>query len=270
LLPAIAAACLAAVAAGLAIAGVFSGGTQHERSASSPIRGAIDVNGGRIAVPSGWVATARSGTQWCLTVPGSSLPACAIGAYELAVPTARSALDVDRPEPGRPGSARFCTPPAEPVSTRGDVRTFGGRAAQYREWEFHCPDGAAYQVAQFTVITKPAFVLYTRAAASATVREAMADIARRSSLPSQSAPLPFMQRGVVRSVLRAGPVVTLALDLVVRISTASGSTTEPLGSAGTVAVDVPTARFDGAGVAVGAVVYVETDGTRVLIFRRDH
>lgn len=276
-----------AVAAGVAVligAAVIAGRALDHRDHTAPAPGSthsgtvVRLGAADVYLPPGWVARDIARYQpeggssvfpgWCLTprsVPVSTAPdACPVSL--LAVQVKGNPLDVDlqgglAANPAPCGQRDFTT---DESSREG---RFGGRSAEWRNWVMHCATGRTVRIQQYVVPTRPGYILYT-GRATAPTRAAMAEIAARSRLPRQSAPLRLMDRGVVSAVQRGPHQVIVSLHRVVR----SQSRTAPA-APGVVRYVVPRSVFD-AGAFNGAIkagvrVYLATDGYRVTQIYRD-
>lgn len=178
------------------------------------LSGPVNLDGARFVLPSGWVARrlpSQASPTWCLS-PSSRPPV-----------TTRSRCELwfsQLPDPpGRRFSAMVETgygfPVCDELSARRTlnefaIRPFGGRAADYLQSHIRCANGAAYDITQYLIVTKPGFILYSDHASPA-VRAVMATLAHDSTLPTQTAALRYTIMGDVenRTHSSAGYRVTL-------------------------------------------------------------
>jgi hypothetical protein len=258
-------------------------GSPGGTSAHPPVPVVVTLGGASITLPAGWVSRDYAhylpsgsgpvgGQEWCLTP--SSLPVSPEpGACPVALSTIDSsgpALDVD--VEGGYSSPAFCgtTSGTTSSTTSGTTsstaqeqtgdRQFGGRSADWRHWTISCGDGTSVEVEQYVVATGPGFIMFSERADSG-VQDAMTSIAAKSTLPGATAALRYMDRGYLRgsTVTADGVQITLdrAIDAVGGIVNDDPQTYEYV---------IPQALFDAAGVQVGDVVTLDTDGSVVTSF----
>jgi hypothetical protein len=238
--------------------------TTHQ-SAPPPL-GTTVFHDAKIAVPTGWTAHPKQGSdQLCLS-PSKKASDCAIQVAYFVPGT--GTLDVDEPGGYYGDQPQWCAPqvPKSPQKLTGTAnRDFGGRPAQWRAWELDCPDGRKILDEQYVVPTSPGFVLYAHNPTS-DVHDAIDAVAQHSQLPAQNAPLWLTDRGRVQSVsatvVDGRSVEHLVLD---RFG--------PDGTVGTppmlVSYDLaPSVYQNGDSPQAGATVYLATDGHTVLLIQK--
>jgi hypothetical protein len=115
-------------------------------------------------------------------------------------------------------------------------------------------------IEQYVVATGPGYILYSDWT-DPTVHDVMTGIVIRSSMPRQTSALRLMDRGYIRSVDRTASGVRISIDRVV-----SGINGVVNNNPATYKYVIPTAMFDSAGVQVGSLVVVHTDGVTVRNF----
>jgi hypothetical protein len=148
------------------------------------------------------------------------------------------------------------------VLDAGD-RDFGGRTADYREFEVECSAGSVQKLdyTQYMVPAGPAFDLYAYSTDSA-LRATMAQIAQRSTLPKQTTAQRYYDQGYVRSLKSVAGRIQITLDRV---------TFGPKGPINddprTYVYYVPAALWSVSNVhfALGDLAIVETDGTDIAV-----
>lgn len=229
------------------------------------------VGGMSLSLPAGWAVTPQTYTAGSGPAPGSTVwcidPMAAKGSCTIFLTSAGTAsgnaLDVDT-EGGWLSNPEFCT--GAPLSDKldaADVRSFGGRSAEYRAWTHTCTNKVIH-VEQYEVAYAPAWILYSELADS-TVSSVMAFIAQQSVLPPQTLPIRLADKGYVRSVssTTAGYVITLDRVYV----DPSSSTGEINNASATYEYTVPKAALSaGAAPKVGDRVYLVSNGTTVTSY----
>jgi hypothetical protein len=249
-----------------------SGGT----SPNPPAPVVVTLGGASITLPAGWVSrdyaqylpsgSSTVGAQeWCLSP--SSLP---VSPEPGACPVALSTIDPGGPAidvdvaGGYSSSPAFCGTTSSTAQEQTGDRQFGGRSADWRYWSISCGDGTSVKVEQYVVATGPGFVMFSEKADPA-VRDAMTSIAARSTLPSSTAALRYMDRGYLRSSTVTADGVQITLDRA--IDAAGGIVNDDRQTYDYV---IPQALFDAAGVQVGDLVTLDTDGSVVTSFGGHH
>lgn len=154
---------------------------------------------------------------WCLTPKTTPVRPDKCPVRLVTISTVTNDVDVDI-EGGLSANPHYCFPQEKSVSEQYGDRTLGGRAADWRRWEYVCKTGQRWTIEQYVVPTLKGYVLFS-AEAGAAVHDALTAIAAHSSLPQQAAPVRLMDRGVVRSrrVVPDGTGdVEIELDRVIR------------------------------------------------------
>ncbi len=250
-----------------------------ETESTEPTFTMVTLGEATIAVPDGWVATHTAPDEddllasWCLHPRGTPVfrPNCALEFVQIRPPGGGpgqgTIYDVDEMHWANGNIGQFCSGTIPRTEETGD-RSFGGRQADWRRWTLHCSDGRRVEVEQYVVASESAYALFSQHA-DATVHDAMAVVAQNSTLPAQSAPLRFMDRGIVVDVQRDPDRVTVTIDRVV-LAAVDNHTTVINNNPATYSYPVPTSLFDGAGVKVGDSVRLTTNGHTVLDFVPDY
>ena len=230
--------------------------------------GYATFHGAKIAMPLGFTAHHQRGkgvpATLCLS-PSENASACAIQ-VRYAAPNSQAMLDVDEPGGFYGDAAQVCAPQVTPPRrlTGTMTRDFGGRQAQWRVWETHCP-GKTIVDEQYVAPSSPGFVLYTHNP-SAKVRAGIDIVAQHSQLPTQNAPLWLTDRGRIRSVsstVRDGKAI---MHVVLARLRADGSVGKPPMLIG---YDVPLAVYQQAeSPQAGATVYLATNGHTVRLVEK--
>jgi hypothetical protein len=174
--------------------------------------------GARLVLPRGWVARAYGDyspggvdNYWlpsalCLT-PASLRVVVATSTRQDNCPVVFGSTNVSALHPqsvdsdtdgGLSSDPHECGMGPMTWSIIAETRSFGGRAADYRQWHIVCTStGRVVEVAQYVVPTDRFFSLYARHATSDVVR-AMSQIASAATLPAQSEPVRLYDVGYVR------------------------------------------------------------------------
>jgi hypothetical protein len=228
----------------------------------------VTLAAANVWLPSGWVARdyasylqPGAGTlaaqQWCLTpsplAPSTDSDACPLTLGTIS-PTGNQ-VDVDI-NGGWVSNSPTCY---HFDSEQTGDRQFGGRAADWRRWRVSC-GSRDLLIEQYVVATGPGYILYSDWT-DPTVHDVMTGIVTRSSMPRQTSALRLMDRGYIRSVDRTASGVRISIDRVV-----SGINGVVNNNPATYKYVIPTAMFDSAGVQVGSLVVVHTDGVTVRNF----
>jgi hypothetical protein len=234
--------------------------TTHPAEPAPP--GHTAFHGARIAVPTGWTTRPQGADQLCLS---PSKTTCAIR-VSYFVTGGGPMLDADEPGGFYGNSPQWCAPQATPAPTLtgAATRDVGGRAAQWRTWDIHCP-GRTIVEDQYVVPSSPAFVLYAHDASSA-ARTAIDAVAQQSELPAQNAPLWLTDRGQVHSVASSVQNGTTVVHLVLDRFGPDGTVGDP---PTLVAYDLPQSVYqNGGSPQAGATVYLATDGHTVKLIEK--
>jgi hypothetical protein len=228
-----------------------------------------------LSLPAGWTVVPQTYTPGSGPAPGSSVwcidPVTAEGACTIVLTSAGTAsgngLDVDI-EGGWLSNPAFCTgPPISSTLDVADVRSFGGRSAEYRVWTLTCTHTVIH-VKQYEIAYAPAWILYSELADS-TVSTVMASIAQQSVLQPQTLPVRLADKGYVRSVSSTTSGYVITLD---RIYLDPSSPTGEINQASTtygytVPKDALSANgASGAAPKVGDRAYLVSNGTAVTSY----
>jgi len=237
------------------------------------------LGGANVGLPAGW--TARNYSQyltagevlarptWCIT-PDTTPPSTTQGACTLTlsmVDPDKDRLDADE-FGGFTGNSDGChgsTTPVGHISEQSGDRTFGARAADWRQWEITCPTLSSPQrtVEQYVVTTAPAFVLFSDQAGS-TVHGVMTWIAGHSTLPAQTLAVRLYDYGIVRAATPTASGVRISLDRVVRDLPDGNPNNNPR----TYEYTIPTDLYDASMAIPGSTVTLTSDGSTVIEFYR--
>jgi hypothetical protein len=221
-----------------------------------------------LSIPQDWVArrstTSGDWPTWCLG-PSTTQPTptnCPVMFREVPDSWTGQALDPTI-EGGLSSNPQYCGTGSQPrrpgLREYGD-RSFGGRPADYRRWQYDCANGTIYRIEQYVVATGPGYILFSEDAQSQ-VHDAMTAIAKTASVPAQSTPVRYADTGIVRSVTHETDGYHITLDRVVT----SGGPKPINNSPATYPYVIPDAiasQFKPA-VAVGNLVFIATDGYHV-------
>lgn len=222
-----------------------------------------------LVLPSGWVvremvypkgtAAAPGATEWCID-PAGSADTCTIYLTS-AGNAAGNPLDVDI-EGGWSSNPDFCGDGRVSESLDvADVRSFGGRSAEYRVWTHTCKTTVVH-VEQYEVAYAPAWILYSEVADSR-VSAAMSQIAQKSTLPAQSLPVRLADKGYIRSIRSTAAGYVIALD---RIYTDPSQPSGAINNASTTyEYTVPKALLSRVPI-IGDRVGIVTNGSTVTAF----
>ena len=320
LVPLVAAACVAAVAAGsVGLTRLFADrthtppagptpaiSTPHHSGPTPPPRytpsttpaphteagtHTVHALGAILVLPDGWRLTGRRpvgagiAPKLCIGKSGDSALQCPISISALHPEQTDPAygFDVDAFDLARGDQPTLCGGGPERTRWAGAARIVGGRAAEWRSWDYTCPGlGRTIVFDQYTVVTTPGFLLELAAGVNApfmteisgaevsgpqdiaALRRVVAAIARDSALPAQSAPLRLFDRGVVASMRRTGGTVTIVLHRVTR-HVRSGHAVYAVENPGSgVTYVIPAGVVStGSSIAVGSRIELTTDGTAV-------
>lgn len=218
-----------------------------------------------LVVPEGYRLREHTGTgsnvpigrRWCLDTDGSR--DCAVEVTQMDADANPLNSDV---EGGYSSNPQLCTDGE--FHTRRDLVEYrdvevGGRAGEYRRWQWGCADGSTVDVAQATVVTPGAWTVLALPA-TPDARAAMADVVASLELPAATSTVRLYERGVLRAVENAGDGrVTLRIDRVVANWPNSNPATYDYRAPADLRVDArPVAEL------VGKTVTVWTDGTVVV------
>ena len=251
--------------------------------ASSPAPSATTmvVGGMTLSLPAGWIVTPQTYIPGGGPMPGSTVwcidPATATGACTISLTSAGLAaanpLDVDV-EGGWSSNPAYCTgdPQKYAHATHSldvaDVRSFGGRSAEYRVWTHACTPTEVIHVEMYDVAYAPAWILFSDLADS-DVSAAMAWVAQQSVLPAQTLPLRLQDRGYVRSVRTVGTSYVITLD---RVYADVYATPAEINNAQTTyEYSIPVSLSDAAGTRVAAPkvgdrAFIVTNGSAVTSY----
>jgi hypothetical protein len=166
-------------------------------------------------------------------------------------------------EGGWVGNPQYCGtggPARQPGLLEYNDRTFGGRPADYRRWEFDCSNGTVYRIEQYVVASGPGYILFSERA-DAQVHQIMASIAATAAIAPQVTPLRYADTGIVRSVIHQADGYHIALDRVV-IGDRGGPINKNAATYRYVIPDAVAAQWK-LRPAVGLLLYLATDGYRV-------
>ena len=155
-----------------------------------------------LTLPAGWVAEPLVSTAnshpivptWCLMPHSAPTPAspdsagCTIAFKALPTGAASPEISVSTPG-GLVGNPEYCNPAqSQTVSlVTQQLRPFGIRLSDYRDWLYSCADGTRWPIEQYVASAAPAFVLYSSHATPA-VHSVITQIARTASLPPTTTP----------------------------------------------------------------------------------
>lgn len=219
-----------------------------------PTNTSVSVLGAELVVPPGYAVTPGQGAdRRCISTVNTTdclVSFKLLGDYE---------LDADS-EGGGVGNPHYCENGYIPRRLL-DYRdtTLGGRPAEYRAWHWDCQTGPGADIAQYTVVTNVAYVLFSDHATDE-VKDLMAQIAASSTLPAATGSTRLYDHGIVRRT-QSGPDggTTISLDrTIVGAPNNSPTTYDYLVPAG--------GRWDATALAalVGQTVTIRTDGQVVI------
>ncbi len=202
------------------------------------------IGDAQIGVPPGWEV--RSGDSYAAVqqlyqsearhtycLAPKSLP---YGARIIDCPILFAPIDFPAPDdgywltPDDPGGltrsrSLYCAGGTPTVTGSGGERTLGGRAAEYRRLDYHCPGSArGGTLEQYEVLTRPAYLVVGQVDQSG-VQQALAGVLGRTRLPAQDQSLRLHDYGYLRKVTPVANGVQVQLQRVVRASGAVESST---------------------------------------------
>jgi hypothetical protein len=227
-----------------------------------------------LSIPSGWAARRMPEgppgwpASWCLEPSTTPLPkltdpnaTCLVMFREVPDSWTDQPLDPTL-EGGLSSNPSYCNDgrKAPPGLLDYADRTFGGRPADYRRWQYDCANGTTYRIEQYVVATGPGYVLFSEHADS-NVHDAMATIAKTASVPAQSTPLRYADTGFVRSVRHESDGYHITLDRVVTASRLAPINNNPA-TYPYVIPDTIESNFSPA-LKVGDLIFIATDGYHV-------
>lgn len=236
-----------------------------------PTGHAVTLGAATIDLPVGWVARDLGRYYpgpgvpvfpgWCLTPASTPIVKYGCPLSLFAVDPHGNPLDVDL-EGGLSANPEYCGQTPSTVQEQYGDRSFGGRAADWRQWTTHCTaTGVIWHIEQYVVATGPAYILFSDHA-DATVHDAMTHIAARSTLPAQTAPVRLADQGYVRSIDVTGSQVRITLDRIVQLWNRVVNV-NPATYAYTIPRSVWRDSTRNQPIKVGTRVIVQSDGTRV-------
>ncbi len=242
-------------------------------SPATPTGTRVQAAGATLVVPAGYTFRDAQGTggsmpagttgpTWCLDTAGSSDCIIAFSPLNATQEHDSNAEGGSPPYPmlcaqGITGKTRELTAYHEGQS--------GGRAWEQRVWHWFCPEGPNVDVAQYTVMTPQAYILYS-GKATAKVQADMADIMSTAVFPPATSSMRLFDAGIVRSVtVHTDASATITLDRAVP--------GRPNGSPTVYTYTIPAAIWAGTSLSpggsadlVGKSLNVYTDGTAVTGF----
>jgi hypothetical protein len=240
--------------------------------------GTVNLAGATLTLPSGWVArdflrydpdeSSDPTRGWCLT-PASTqakVGGCPIS-FRLVVPLAapEPMIDVDNRGGFYGNPHQVCVPSGVTHSaTQAAERTFGGRAAEWRQWRDDCASGPPFLAEQYVVPTAPAYVIFSEQV-DPTVHRLMTNLAADASLPPATPTMRYEDFGYVRRITVVADGIRVSIDRTVRDQAADADHT-------TYDYVVPNKVYarsaTPAHLKVGQLAQVFTDGTRVISIYR--
>ena len=254
--------------------------TSPEASTSAAAATTTVVGGMTVSVPAGWTITPQTyipgggpmpgSTVWCID-PVTATGSCTISLTSAGL-AAANPLDVDV-EGGWLSNPSYCTGDAKYAQAThkldiADVRTFGGRSAEYRAWTHTCTATEVVHVEMYEVAYAPAWILFSDQADSY-VSAVMGWVAQHSMLPAQTLPLRLQDLGYVRSVKTVGTSYVIALDRV--YANVYATPAEINNAATTYEYTLPVSFTDAGGTRitapkVGDRVFLTTNGSAVTSY----
>jgi hypothetical protein len=233
----------------------------------------VTLGDATLSIPADWAARAWSAVSsgnwptWCLGPPPSAANAPCLVMFRETPRSSGLGLDPNV-EGGRASNPQYCGtggPVRQPGLLEYDDRSFGGRPADYRRWQYNCANGTVYRIEQYVVATGPGYILSSEHA-DTLVHTVMANIASTASIPAQSASLRYADTGIVRSVSHQADGFHIALDRVVISGRGAPINNNPATYPYT--IPDPIAASSKLIPAVGELVFVGTDGFQVKLAYR--
>lgn len=253
--------------------------TSASAQTTSSVAGASTtvVGGMTLSLPAGWTVTPQTYSGGSGPIPGSTVwcidPVTAKGSCTISLTSAGQAtgnpLDVDV-EGGWSSNPSYCSADVRQGQAThtldvADVRSFGGRSAEYRKWTHTCTATQVVQAEMYEVAYAPAWILFSEHADSY-VSAVMAWVAQHSTLPVQTLPLRLQDLGYVRSVHASVSAYIVTLDRV--YASAYSTAGEINNSSTTYEYTIPALLVDAAGKQIAAPkvgdrAFIVTNGSAV-------